>query len=331
MESKMLSVIIPYYNGEIYIGKCLDSIYEQKCTFEIEVIIVNDGSSEPIDYLIDLCKGKYLPLNVRIISKKNGGQGSARNHGLECAKGKYAYFVDQDDMIPPNTFNYLIYEAEKRNVDLVICGYQRIDKFDTIKRKIVMKQAEWSKYRCVTPWAKLLRVDFLKRNNIHFLPIVMGEDVYFTMKLHVAEPRCYISEKIGYCWRINENSVSNTQHKQIGENTSIIKLFDKLEEIDSIEKLNKEDYLEFFYIKTAVWNVLYTCKNNDIEDVRKNNDIIWKWFEANYPNYLQNPYVSLFKLKGESIIVKCIVLIFMILKRLGAELILIKMFRRFVR
>lgn len=127
MEQKMLSVIIPYYNGEKYIYECLDSIYEQKCEFEVEVLIINDGSSESIDYLVELCDSKYVDLNVQILNKENGGQGSARNYGLQYASGKYVYFVDQDDMIPPNTFNHLVLEAEKRNVDLVISGYQRID------------------------------------------------------------------------------------------------------------------------------------------------------------------------------------------------------------
>lgn len=196
-----------------------------------------------------------------------------------------------------------------------------------LKNKVIMQQAEWSKYRCVAPWAKLYCLDFLKRNNIYFLPVILGEDIYFTIQVQASEPQVYISEWIGYSWRINKTSISNTRHKQISEQTSIVRLFDKLEEIDDIEKLNKERHLEYFYIKTAVWDILYTY-NNSIEDVVLNNKEVWKWFEMNYPNYLDNPYLSFLKLKGESYGVKLVVSLFMLLKRWNKELVLMRILNK---
>ena len=90
-----VSVIVPVYNVEKYIDKCLDSLVNQTLK-DIEIIVVNDGSPDDSQQVIDMYVKKY-PKKIKSYIKENGGQGSARNLGLEHAKGEYISFVDSDD------------------------------------------------------------------------------------------------------------------------------------------------------------------------------------------------------------------------------------------
>ena len=94
-----LSIIIPVYNVELYLRECLDSVFIQDLT-GCEVIVVNDGSTDDSPTIIDEYRSLY-PSFLRVINKKNGGLSSARNSGLEAARGEYIYFIDSDDYLKP--------------------------------------------------------------------------------------------------------------------------------------------------------------------------------------------------------------------------------------
>ena len=116
-----ITIIVPVYNCEIYIEECLKSISAQ--TFEnFEALIVNDGSSDNSETLIM----NYVDKDNRfkLLTKENGGQSSARNLGLRCAKGKYIAFLDADDTIKPDFFEKLYTQAEEKNLDIVMSGIE---------------------------------------------------------------------------------------------------------------------------------------------------------------------------------------------------------------
>ena len=125
MSSKnpMVSIVIPIYNVEIYLKKCIDSILNQSFD-DFEIILVNDGSK---DSSLDICN-EYLKKDTRInlVNKTNGGLSSARNAGLNVAKGKYISFIDPDDCINENYFNILINKAEMNDCDVIVSGYRTV-------------------------------------------------------------------------------------------------------------------------------------------------------------------------------------------------------------
>lgn len=104
-KSDIISVIVPVYNVEKYIGRCMDSLLKQTY-HDLEIILVNDGSTDSSGKMIDDYAEKYE--HVTAIHKENGGQSSARNVGLDAAKGSYIGFVDSDDWIDPEMFGYLM-------------------------------------------------------------------------------------------------------------------------------------------------------------------------------------------------------------------------------
>ena len=115
-----ISVIVPVYNVEKYLEKCIDSILSQ--TFKnFEIILVDDGSTDSCGIICD--EYERLDNRVKVIHKINGGLSSARNSGLEIASGEYVAFVDSDDWIDKNMYQELYNEAKKNNADIVQCKF----------------------------------------------------------------------------------------------------------------------------------------------------------------------------------------------------------------
>jgi len=119
-----ISIIVPVYNVELYLGKCIDSILNQ--TFSgFELILVNDGS---LDNCGSICDSfAKLDRRVKVIHKGNGGLSSARNAGLEIACGEYIGFVDSDDYIERQMYETLYNQATETSSDIVVCDFYMID------------------------------------------------------------------------------------------------------------------------------------------------------------------------------------------------------------
>lgn len=123
MDNPVISIIVPIYNVEPYLSKCLDSIFSQTFT-NWECILVDDGSTDKSGIICDeyACKDP----RIQVIHKENGGVSSTRNRGISVAKGKYLYFSDADDELLPNCLAVL-YENMEEHVDLVTASYIRFE------------------------------------------------------------------------------------------------------------------------------------------------------------------------------------------------------------
>ena len=112
-----LSIIIPVYNVEQYLPRCLDSVLQQDIPYEeYEVIVVNDGSPDSSLAIAESYARRYP--NVKVVTRQNGGLSAARNTGLEYAKGEYVWFVDTDDRIASNCIRYLCNYAKDNKLDV---------------------------------------------------------------------------------------------------------------------------------------------------------------------------------------------------------------------
>jgi len=113
-----LSFVIPCYNMEKYLPECLDSLLDQDLSAdEVEIIVVNDESKDSTLEIANEYASKHL--NIRVLDKKNGGVGAARNSGLDIAKGKYVYFLDPDDFLAQNVLRKLLNTIEKYDLDIL--------------------------------------------------------------------------------------------------------------------------------------------------------------------------------------------------------------------
>ena len=119
-----VSIIVPVYNVEKYIEKCLNSLVNQTLE-DIEIILVNDGSTDKSQTIIEQYQKKY-PDVIKAYSTKNGGAAKARNYALEHVTGEYIGFVDSDDYISEEMYEKLYNQAKKENADIVCCNYYRV-------------------------------------------------------------------------------------------------------------------------------------------------------------------------------------------------------------
>ena len=118
-----VSIIVPVYNVESYLDKCLNSLVNQTLK-DIEIIVINDGSTDNSQKIIDKYSKKYK--NIINITKENGGVSEARNLGLEKASGEYIGFLDSDDWIEPDMYELMYQKAKTENFDIVACDTQAI-------------------------------------------------------------------------------------------------------------------------------------------------------------------------------------------------------------
>ncbi|MDO4763454.1 MAG: glycosyltransferase family 2 protein [Flavobacteriaceae bacterium] len=131
---KKVSIIVPVYNVENYLAKCLDSLVNQTLQ-DIEILVINDGSRDNSQSIIEEFQAKF-PLKIRAFQKENGGLSDARNFGLDRACGEFIGFVDSDDYVSETMFEEMYALAKKYRAEMVICNLQKVDEKGNITQKL---------------------------------------------------------------------------------------------------------------------------------------------------------------------------------------------------
>ncbi len=213
-----ISYIIPMYNAEKFISKCISSIKEQDVpNDEYEIIVINDGSTDNSLKKAEECLAdiKYSQL----LTQENQGQASARNKGFAIAKGKYIMFVDADDWLNLKSIDKLIRQAETNNTDIAISSMKsyRADGTFTIgndypKQQIVVdgNTAIMDGIIFGSVCARLFRRDFLRKNKLLFQEGIKHEDVLFSVKSLLSSERVLSCNVCTYSYRWNEGSTDRS-------------------------------------------------------------------------------------------------------------------------
>lgn len=246
-----VSVIVPVYNVEKFIDKCLNSLVNQTLK-EIEIIVVNDGSPDNSQKIIDKYVKKY-PEKVQSFIKENGGQGSARNLGIEKAKGEYISFVDSDDWLDLDALEKMYSLAKKDNSDIVICDM--VDHYANYT--IYHNCTKYNSVFEVTPSAcnKIFKKELIK--DFRFLSKLWYEDFNFTTKiLFNTDKISNISEGFYHCNCGHESTMNNNNSKK---NLDMIVIMDDI--INYLKENKKYDknivsYLIFDHILITTINRL---------------------------------------------------------------------------
>ncbi|MEC5395677.1 glycosyltransferase family 2 protein [Bergeyella sp. RCAD1439] len=131
---KKVSVIVPVYNVERYLAKCLDSLVAQTLD-DVEILVVNDGSTDGSRALMQHYANRY-PDKIRIFDKENGGLSDARNYGLDRAEGEWIGFVDSDDYVTETMFEEMYALAQKHRADVVWCNLQKVNERGEVAQKL---------------------------------------------------------------------------------------------------------------------------------------------------------------------------------------------------
>lgn len=212
----LISVIIPVFNSEKYLVRCLESVLNN--TYKnLEIILVDDGSTDGSENICD-----YYGNNdkrVVVIHKENEGTAIARNTGIENAKGDYFAFLDNDDYISPCFYEYMLKAMKDTCADVVVCEMTREDNYEMLEKQLYITpniiekknfilgtyKADWT--RNTAPWNKLYKRCLF--DDIRFPEGKGYEDAYTTYRvLFEASKICHL-KNILYCWYKNEESYSS--------------------------------------------------------------------------------------------------------------------------
>lgn len=220
----LVSIIIPVYNVEKYLNRCMKSVFEQTYQ-ELQIILVDDGSTDRSPSMCD--EYAVIDNRIKVIHKQNEGVGCARNNGFEIAIGEYVFFLDSDDWLPENAIETLVSIAKDEFYDVIRAVHyikkgnvQKVAKYcfteGVVKRSGSKEEKE--RYRQIKTsstfgyvWGALYRKEFLDNHQILFddyLEIYM-EDTLFNLKVFAYNPNYYVICKPVYCYSILEDSLSN--------------------------------------------------------------------------------------------------------------------------
>lgn len=265
MSSLLISVIVPVYNIESFIGRCIESILAQ--TYKnIEIIIVDDGSTDKSSAIIDLYQENNK--NIKVIHKKNEGVSCARLTGIAVSNGQYIGFIDGDDWIEPDMYELLINNAIQYNADISHCGYQmdfpdgHTDYYHGTGKILYQNYNQGLKEllcgNIVEPglWNKLFRRELM--HSLAFSPIwdktiKINEDLLMNYILFSKSQRLIFEDRCKYHYTLRENSAA-TSKSNIRKITDQIKV---MEIIFNDVRLNDELALIAYekYFRTLIMAV----------------------------------------------------------------------------
>lgn len=204
----ILSIIIPVYNLEEVIGKCIESILKQSFT-NFEILIIDDGST---DKTRQICEKYTNDHRVNYYYKTNGGVSSARNYGLIKSQGEWVTFIDGDDYIEPNYFSVLLSNV---NADLIVSGVKFLNteggSFPPCDKIIRISEEnkyfldkEFCELYFRTPWAKLFKRNIIEKLHLSFnTSLHIGEDTEFVFRYISNAKDIRLIPFYGYCYKLN--------------------------------------------------------------------------------------------------------------------------------
>ena len=267
-----ISIIIPIYNVEKYLERCINSIINQTYS-NIEILLIDDGSTDSSPTICDNYQKKDN--RIKVIHKQNGGLSDARNKGIEIATGEYLIFIDSDDYIEKNMVEVLYNDLIKNNADISICDYikeysdkKEIDNFD--KKYFVISGNDKYNYlyneysiRTIVAWNKIYKKELFKE--IRYEKGKVHEDEFIIHELlNKAKKISYVLEPL-YHYIQRDNSITHSFN---------YKRFDKIEALDQ-----RAD----FFQKNNMNNLYYETNRNIINSIASLNKKAKK-YEKEYKN-----------------------------------------------
>ena len=291
---KSVSVIVPFYNVEGYIGRCLDSLVKQTLD-DIEIILVNDGSKDRSKIVVDKYLKEY-PEKIVYLEKENGGLSDARNYAIPYAKGEYIAFLDSDDYVEYTMYKDMYELAKKENSDMVECDfyweYPYKNKRKEDKGLIYNGKKEMIEKVRVVAWNKLIKKDILEKSKIIFPKGYRYEDVEFTYKLVPYLDKVSFLKKPCVHYIQREGSISNNQNERNKEIFDVLgHVIDFYKENDLYEEY--KDELEYIYIRYAFCSsLLRIVKIKDQNIQQKLLDLTWEKVNTNFPEWKKNPILK---------------------------------------
>ena len=290
MNEYEISVIIPVYNAEKYLGECIDSILNQTKK-SIQIVIVNDGSTDNSGSIIEKYSQDYP--NIKSIVQKNGGVEKARAIGFQNANGRYIGWIDADDIAKPDMFEKLYNLAVSENADYVYCDYE------FFPRKVAAKSKWFKEYkgkvdgdfidRNTQCWNTLVKRELYEKVGIYDLLLRYSEYCWIAVMIE-ASKIAYTKEEL-YRYRVGHTSISGGQFdgkvQYYKKGATLSKTLKEIIKGTPYEK-PLDSYFDYRYIYTLLLLIIVSAKNSDKATYTETKK------ELKRVQYRKNPYLDRF-------------------------------------
>ena len=292
MAKPKVSIIVPVYNVEKYLERCLDSLVMQTLK-DTEIIVVNDGSTDSSSEIIKKYEEKYE--NIKSYSKKNGGLSDARNYGLKYVTGEYVAFLDSDDYVDKTLYEKMYNKAIEEKADYVECDFiwefpdeSRIDTGIRYTNKL-----EMFTYARVVAWNKLIKTEIvLKNEELRFPYGLKYEDVEFFYKLVPEVSKfAFVEEPLIHYIQREDSLVKVQTEKTLDLITSLNEVLDYYKEKDLYDEY--KDVIEYTFARLTLCSSLKIMAK--IEDNKVRKDCIakaWENLNEKFPDWKNNRIIK---------------------------------------
>lgn len=282
------SIILPIYNVAPYLERCVQSVLDQRF-YDFELILVDDGSTDESGEICDRLGTQHTC--IRVIHKANGGLSSARNAGLETARGEYIWWVDSDDWIAEDALNILFQASSSQKPDMVKCNYVRVEGderpfcsnarpglHEKEAKKALLDTAMLMPSRfCLSAWSHIYRREFLEKNKLTFVSerIIGSEDYLFNLQaLAVAESIRVIPQQL-YFYELRDGSLSQRYKKDLPDRyirlyTQLRQFYDEIGLLGRYERKICRFFVWHLIHGTCISNEYRVCPGHSMEEGREN-------------------------------------------------------------
>lgn len=314
----LVTIIIPAFNAEKYIHKCLESVVHQSFP-DFDVIIINDGSSDGTENILKEYKAKYSFINY--YNKENGGVSSARNYGMkQINQSKYVAFLDSDDYLDSEYLHNLVSKAEKNQSDVVCSGQYRITEDGQIISHVKYHLDKYGKcvLRHLNMHGKIYRVDYMRKHNLTFPEGKIYEENSLNLMAFFLTEHIDFLQYEGYYQVVHLDSITTKKIKQSDVpykelEKSVHYVIDHGSNDYDVFEYTLMSFFTYFILEANRKHRYYKLSNrkSDTQVLEELCDYVRRILECNCPSYIGNPYLSLCKKSDIGIKQKVAVAVFM--------------------
>lgn len=297
MNNPKVSVIVPVYNTEKYLRKCLDSLVNQ--TLEnVEIVVVNDGSKDTSPEIIEEYIQKY-PDRFIYRTQENSGQAVARNRALELCNGEYVGFLDSDDFVKTDMFQRMYEKAVETDADYVACGYtdltyedgKEIELQHYVASRVALETRDMFKGALASPFLHLYKGDILKKSNVRFPEGVIYEDTAFYLNLiPYIKKLAVIEEPLAFRVRHSNSTMTTFQASKVAQIFSVLDVSLDFYKTNGFYDAYREE-LEYFCVRVLLCSSMQrigkVAENAERKKLVQNTI---EYLHDNFSNYRKNRY-----------------------------------------
>ena len=284
---KKVSIIVPVYNTEKYLDKCLNSLLNQSYK-NIEIIFVNDGSTDRSKEILQ----KYARQSEKIIvvEQKNQGLSVARNEGILHATGFYLSFVDGDDYVDKDFIFHLIERAEDSRADMVICGYKMVDEKGKVLRKTIpdvyerITKEEWS-CRIMAACFRLIKKELWDAYDMKFMPGIWGEDLAVVLFLNSMCEKIEVLSCAEYYYVQHASSIRHNMKGIARDKMPYQAIEDTCMRITELQCKNSKFFLELSLLKIFTVLLFDLGRGADDTKIKELCEYIQRIMETYFPDW----------------------------------------------